>query len=165
LSTSTMADKKERESGRIKDANLRRVLDVASRKRRQRKQLDALENDNFQDDPHADLKMSKKAPKFEESMGTETTTSKKQKRKSKSEHFKQRFRKTFAGLLEEEQMAQKEPQNYMTSCVPPSKFPERHFCAVCGFPSNYTCVQCGSRYCCIRCLGTHQDTRCMKWTA
>ena len=42
---------------------------MASRRRRQRKALDALENDNFQDDPHADLKMSKKAPKFEETMG------------------------------------------------------------------------------------------------
>jgi len=33
------------------------------------------------------------------------------------------------------------------------------------FPSNYTCVTCGSRYCCIRCLGTHQDTRygCDLW--
>ena len=42
-------------------------MDAASRKRRQRKNLEALESDNFQDDPHADLKMSKHAPKFEES--------------------------------------------------------------------------------------------------
>ena len=27
------------------------------------------------------------------------------------------------------------------------------------FPSNYTCVSCGARYCCVKCLGTHQDTR------
>ena len=42
---------------------------MAARKRRQRKALEALEADNFQDDPHGDLKMSKKAPKFEESLG------------------------------------------------------------------------------------------------
>ena len=48
----------------------KRVLDEAARRRRQRKALEALEQDNFQDDPHADLKMSKKAPKFEESMDT-----------------------------------------------------------------------------------------------
>ena len=53
---------------RIKDAKQRRVLDEAARRRRQRKALEALEQDNFQEDPHADLKMSKKAPKFEESM-------------------------------------------------------------------------------------------------
>ena len=44
------------------------MLDSASRQRRLRKAIDALEQDNFQDDPHSDLKMSKKAPKFEESM-------------------------------------------------------------------------------------------------
>ena len=25
--------------------------------------------------------------------------------------------------------------------------------------SNYTCIQCGTRYCSTRCLGTHQETR------
>ena len=55
-------------SGRVKDLQQKRVLDDAARRRRQRKALEALELDNFQDDPHADLKMSKKAPKFEESM-------------------------------------------------------------------------------------------------
>ena len=59
-----MADK--RESGRLKDGQAQRVLDDAARRRRQKKALDALEEDNFQDDPHADLKMNKKAPKFEE---------------------------------------------------------------------------------------------------
>lgn len=44
-----------RESGRIKDAYQKRVLDEASRKRRQKKALEALELDNFHDDPHADL--------------------------------------------------------------------------------------------------------------
>lgn len=44
-----------RESGRIKDANQKRILDEAARKRRQRKALEALEQDNFHDDPHADL--------------------------------------------------------------------------------------------------------------
>lgn len=54
--------------GRIKTAEQKRVLDDVSRKRRQRKALEALESDNFSEDPHADLKMSKKAPKFEEAM-------------------------------------------------------------------------------------------------
>ncbi|XP_025079649.1 zinc finger HIT domain-containing protein 1-like [Pomacea canaliculata] len=155
-----MADK--RESGRIKTAEQKRVLDDVSRKRRQRKALEALESDNFSEDPHADLKMSKKAPKFEEAMDANGIG--KKKRKSRGD-FKQRYRKTFAALIEEEQMLNKEGPTYFSACVPHSKFPERHFCAVCGFPSNYTCVQCGARFCCVRCLGTHQDTRCLKWTA
>lgn len=44
-----------RESSRIKDACQKRILDDAARKRRQKKALEALEQDNFHDDPHADL--------------------------------------------------------------------------------------------------------------
>lgn len=44
-----------RESGRIKDANQKRILDAETRKRRHKKALEALERDNFHDDPHADL--------------------------------------------------------------------------------------------------------------
>lgn len=47
----------ERQSGRIKDSNQKRILDEASRNRRARKALEALEQDNFHDDPHADLGM------------------------------------------------------------------------------------------------------------
>lgn len=49
-----------RESGRIKDAFQKRVLDDVARKRRQKKALEALEQDNFHDDPHADLGMPSK---------------------------------------------------------------------------------------------------------
>nr|SVE84592.1 EOG090X0GXS [Daphnia pulex]SVE85845.1 EOG090X0GXS [Daphnia pulicaria] len=151
-----------RESARQKDANSRRVLDEAARRRRARKALEALEQDNFHDDPHANLVLSKKIPKFEESLDGKQT----RRRKSKNfEIFKQRFRKSFAQLLEEEQVNRPEPPNYVSAQVPPSKFPERHFCAVCGFTCSYTCLSCGARYCSVKCLGTHQDTRCLKWTA
>ena len=76
-------------SGRIKDSSSRRILDDAARKRRARKALEALEQDNFHDDPHANLVMSKKAPKFDESL--DTSRSKERKRKTRSsEYFKQR---------------------------------------------------------------------------
>lgn len=150
-----------RESGRIKDANQKRVLDEATRRRRARKALEALEQDNFHDDPHADLVMSKKAPKFQE-----TLESRGRKKKSKSaEYYKQRFRKTLTQLVEEDRAYHPEPPNYMSAQAMPSQIPDRHLCAVCGFPSNYTCIPCGARYCCVRCLGTHLDTRCLKWTA
>lgn len=50
-----MTTNNNRLSGRIKDANKQRVLDEATRQRRARKALEALESDNFHDDPHADL--------------------------------------------------------------------------------------------------------------
>lgn len=76
-----------RESGRIKDVNQKRVLDEAARKRRARKAVEALEQDNFHDDPHADLVMSKKLPKFNDNLDLKT----RRKRKAKSlEYYKQR---------------------------------------------------------------------------
>lgn len=153
-----------RESNRIKNADKKRVLDEVARIRRARKALMALEQDNFHDDPHADLVMSKKVPKFEDEL--DQSRGRKNKRKT-GEYLKAKYRKTFAQLVEEDRMNYEETNEpcYSSAQAPPSKFPERHFCAVCGFPSNYTCTTCGTRYCSIRCLGVHQDTRCLKWTA
>lgn len=76
-----------RESGRLKDNNQKRVLDEVCRKRRARKAIEALEQDNFHSDPHADLVMSKKLPKFNDNLDLKT----RRKRKSKSsEYYKQR---------------------------------------------------------------------------
>lgn len=76
-----------RESGRIREGNQKRVLDEASRKRRARKAVEALEQDNFHNDPHADLVMSKKLPKFNDNLDLKT----RRRRKSKSsEYYKQR---------------------------------------------------------------------------
>lgn len=154
-----------RESGRIREADKKRVLDEASRKRRARKALEALEQDNYHEDPHADLVMSKKIPKFQDNTDTSTSTRKKSKRSKGADYYRAKYRKNFGQLLEEDRMQRPDGPNYFTAAAGPSKFPERHFCAVCGFPSCYTCTACGTRYCCVRCLGTHQDTRCLKWTA
>lgn len=150
-----------RESTRVKETDKRRVLDEASRKRRQRKALEALEADNFHDDPHADLVMSKKVPKFQDQL-----ESRGRKKKAKSaEYFKQKYRKTLQQLIEEDKIQRPEHPNYSSISVGSSELPERHFCTVCGYFSKYTCVPCGARYCSVRCLNTHQDTRCLKWTA
>ncbi|XP_039678275.1 uncharacterized protein LOC120572847 isoform X6 [Perca fluviatilis] len=58
------------------EAGQRRVLDEATRQRRLTRQLEALEKDNFQ-----------------------------KRRKKRGDHFKQRFRKNFTTLLEEETLS------------------------------------------------------------
>ena len=77
-------------SGRLKEGPQRRILDEAARRRRVRKALEALEQDNFHDDPHANLVMSKKAPKFEESLDGNKNKDRKRRTRS-TEYFKQRF--------------------------------------------------------------------------
>jgi len=177
-------------------ASQRKILDEASRKRRARKALESLEADNFHDDPHADLVMSKKALNlFQEvqhgsdhtspsASNTSTTGSlmgsainassgtapKPPKRRLKTaEYYKQRFRKNFSQLLEEDATQNEKEEdkcvNYIAAQAPPSKKPQRHFCAVCGFPSKYCCTVCGARFCSLPCQDTHQETRCLKYTA
>ncbi|XP_001366481.1 zinc finger HIT domain-containing protein 1 isoform X1 [Monodelphis domestica] len=153
-----MVEKKP--SVRSQDPGQRRVLDRAARQRRINRQLEALENDNFQDDPHAGLpQLGKRLPQFDDDADTG-----KKKKKTRGDHFKLRFRKNFQALLEEQNLSVTEGPNYLTACAGPPNRPQRPFCAVCGFPSPYTCVSCGARYCTVRCLGTHQETRCLKWT-
>jgi len=153
-------------SARVKEQNARRVLDTAARERRARKALETLEQDNSHDDPHADLVMSKKAL----SLFQDESPEKRPKRKARTtEYYKQRFRKNLEQLLDEEAGFDEEggtqEMGYLSAQVPESTRPARSLCAVCGFPSSYNCVTCGTKYCCIRCLETHQDTRCLKWTA
>ncbi|XP_035761541.1 zinc finger HIT domain-containing protein 1 [Neolamprologus brichardi] len=136
------------------EAGQRRVLDEATRQRRLTRQLEALEKDNFQENPLNIL-----CPPSSLSVRPE-----KKKRKTRGDHFKQRFRKNFTTLLEEENLSEKPEPNYLSAASPPSLLPARHFCCVCGFPSHYTCTTCGGRYCSTKCLCTHRETRCLKWT-
>ena len=74
-------------------------MDEASRQRRARKKLESLEQDNFHDDPHADLVMSKKALSLFQDDGTDNLTGAvavksrdKNRRKSRNaEYYKQRY--------------------------------------------------------------------------
>ncbi|KAF9194913.1 hypothetical protein BGZ50_005546 [Haplosporangium sp. Z 11] len=49
---------------------------------------------------------------------------------------------------------------YLTANMGPSQYPERKFCSVCGWKSKYRCNKCGMRYCDLKCLKTHEETRC-----
>jgi zinc finger HIT domain-containing protein 1 len=153
----------------VREAARPRVLDAATRQRRARKALESLEQDNFHDDPHADLVMSKKALNlFQEGDDEDAATSaaRKSKKKTRSkEYYRQRFRKNFSQLLEEDAVLNADPPNYLSAQAAPSTKALRNFCAVCGFKSCYTCVTCGARYCSLRCQETHQETRCLKFTA
>ncbi|CAI4221570.1 unnamed protein product [Auanema sp. JU1783] len=175
LGTATQA----RHSARIESTESHRVLDETTRNLRLKRQLAALEQDNFHEDPHANLVWHKSIPKFDDNdVGGGITKSRrstagedgaKKRRKLRTEHSKQRFRKNFNGLLDEESQANKDDpsiaQAYILATAPPSKLPPRKFCAACGFSSKYTCIRCGARYCSIRCRDVHNDTRCLKWTS
>jgi len=117
-------------SARVKDQ--RRVMDEASRQRRARKKLESLEQDNFHDDPHADLVMSKKALSLFQDDGTDNlggavgvkSRDKKQRKSRNAEYYKQRFRKNFSQLLEEDAINNPDAPNYLSAQAPASTKPK-----------------------------------------
>ncbi|KAE9598654.1 hypothetical protein Lal_00022455 [Lupinus albus] len=133
--------------------------------------LDALENDNAgfevadanNDDDEVSLDdedqvyMQKK-----QSKGTKRKT-----RQAKALEAKKAPR-TFLELLHEanlESLPANVPTYWKAAVGPPSSTSRRHFCTVCGFSANYTCVRCGMRFCSYRCQNVHNDTRCLKFVA
>ncbi|XP_059626421.1 SWR1 complex subunit 6 [Cornus florida] len=98
-----------------------------------------------------------------QSKGTKRKT-----RQAKALENAKRAPKTFLELLHEANLESLPPHmpSYLRAAVgPPSFTSRRHFCTVCGFTANYTCVRCGVRFCAIRCQNIHNDTRCLKFVA
>lgn len=154
-----------RGSTRLKEFDKRRILDETARKRRHRKLMEIYESDNYHDDPHADLVMSKKIPKFEENLESRSSRTKKKERTA--EYYQMKFRKTFQQLVEEDRIDAElnNRVSYLDAAAEDSKLPARHFCSVCGYKSKYVCITCGTRFCCIKCMNIHLETRCLKWSA
>ncbi|KAI1722785.1 HIT zinc finger domain-containing protein [Ditylenchus destructor] len=179
-----------RQSSRLSVQEKPRVLDNFTKKRRLEKHLEILEKDNVQDDPHANITWHKAAPKFADELLSPTGSVAKAQRKRNSIDGPQqstlneigskkgkilrakltttRFRKTFDQMLEEEQkFKDQDPEapTYSEVSAPPSAYPARKFCSVCGLFSKYTCVKCSAKFCSIPCKSVHVDTRCLKWTS
>lgn len=155
-----VADGQEKPAQRSITRPQYRVMDDIARKRRLKHELDSLERDNYHEDPHANLTLSKKVPKFEDGpKGDEKIT---ERRRSNL-----RLRALNFGQLIDEDSKRPIPNYCSAVAPPPEKFNlhRRHFCSVCGFTGKYTCITCGSRFCCTNCLATHKETRCMKWIA
>jgi len=87
------------------------------------------------------------------------------KKKKRKKSFRRVRKYNFDRVVEEEEERNKDKEfTYFSVQAEPSLFPPRHFCSVCGFFSNYTCTKCGSRFCCVRCKNTHEESRCLKFT-
>jgi len=162
-----------RSSGRIRELS-KRVKTLDAEQREEIKQnaknarLESLENDNYQEEavPEDDEFV------IEDDDDLLLSKRKKKARKTAREMFKDAKKKKFVAknfntVLEEAALDTFPPHfpSYLTVAAAPSMLPQRHFCSVCGYFANYTCTQCGSRFCSVRCNSTHKETRCMKFIA
>lgn len=57
-----------------------------------------------------------------------------------------------------------DPPTYISVAALPSTRPTRAFCSVCGYTGQYTCTRCGCRFCSSKCLASHRETRCLKFS-
>ncbi|XP_008799814.1 SWR1 complex subunit 6 [Phoenix dactylifera] len=131
--------------------------------------LDALESDNagaevleINDDDDASLD-------DDDQVYVQRKQSKSMKRKTRQAKALENAKKaprTFMEVLQDANLEALPPHvpSYLKAAVgPPSTTSRRHFCTVCGYAANYTCVRCGMRFCSCRCQVIHNDTRCLKF--
>ncbi|CAK9164147.1 unnamed protein product [Ilex paraguariensis] len=132
--------------------------------------LEALENDNagaelIQADDDDDASLDEDDQVFQKRQSKST---KRKTRQAKALENAKKAPRSFLELLHEANLESLPPHvpSYLRAAVgPPSSTSRRHFCTVCGFNANYTCVKCGMRFCSIRCQNIHSDTRCLKFVA
>lgn len=158
-----MKQQTTRGSTRLKEGERLHIIDESTRRRRLRKFMENLEADNHHEEPHADLIMSKKVPKFDDNLESRTRSKKKDRG---NEYYANKYRKTFQQLVEEgrKQAEENGEPSYLDLAPPKSDRPPLHLCSVCGFFSKYVCISCGARVCQIKCFQAHFETRCLKWT-
>ncbi|WCJ34812.1 HIT-type Zinc finger family protein [Euphorbia peplus] len=135
-----------------------------------RARLEALENDysgietvEANDDDEASLDDDDEGYMQKKQKGTKRKT-----RQAKALENARKPPRNFLELLHEANLESLPPHvpSYLRAAVgPPSSTCRRHFCTVCGYASNYTCVRCGMRFCSPRCQHVHDDTRCQKFVA
>ncbi|KAL6784298.1 hypothetical protein ACKKBG_A05605 [Auxenochlorella protothecoides x Auxenochlorella symbiontica] len=152
------------------------VLDKADQRQAVNARLEALEEDDAQENALApgsdDEDFTVREDSDGESIPAAGGSSKKRKLKTGSMRKtrgmvaeRARGPKLFRDWLEEADLAHHPGPNYLTAAMgPPRSRSTRHSCTVCGDASKYSCTRCGSRFCSRRCNATHVETRCLKFT-
>lgn len=133
--------------------------------------LDALESDNavpemVEVDGDSDASLDDEDQAYIQKKQSKST--KRKTRQAKALENAKKAPRTFLELLHEANLEALPPHvpSYLRAAVgPPRSSSCRHFCTVCGFTANYTCVRCGIRFCSRRCQNIHNDTRCLKFVA
>ncbi|KAI9300470.1 hypothetical protein BJ944DRAFT_25380 [Cunninghamella echinulata] len=144
------------------------VIDVEAHQKHLKRQLDSLEYDNHQslNDVEGLISM---ALAVQEQNEEGLVPRKSRQKKSRTSIYSSKT--NLNSLLEEAERIKllenslPDTPSYFTCVAAPSKYPSRNFCSVCGFCSTYKCLRCGMKYCTVKCLNTHKETRCLKWTA
>ncbi|KRX52587.1 Zinc finger HIT domain-containing protein 1, partial [Trichinella sp. T9] len=138
-----------------KEKNEKKALEML------KKRIERLEEDNFHVDPHEDLMWDKNLPQFSEG-GTPAHPVQNRKKNKRIETLNMRFKKSFDQIIEDDKIHWHPDANYLTAKAPPSRFPSRRFCSVCGLLSKYRCTQCNAYFCTIHCKKSCREAEVLK---
>ncbi|CAO3613342.1 unnamed protein product [Cunninghamella blakesleeana] len=140
------------------------AIDINAHENHLKRQLDSLEYDNHQSLNNVEGLINI-ALAAQEQNEEGLVPRKSRQKKSRTSIYSSKT--NLNTLLEEAHLEDYSPDvpTYLTCNSAPSKYPPRNFCSVCGFSSNYKCLRCGMKYCTVKCLNTHKETRCLKWTS
>ncbi len=133
----------------------------AAREKSRRQILDHFDRDNFKDDAHQEQMLSSVRSLDDD----KNSAAKKRKRKSTLDW---KLCKSFAyvastisslPILIPGSPTPVIPQTLLTCAAPPSKFPPRKLCAVCGYIAPYTDARTKSNFCSIKCKSVQDETK------
>uniref|UniRef100_A0A8C6T1J9 Zinc finger HIT domain-containing protein 1 n=1 Tax=Neogobius melanostomus TaxID=47308 RepID=A0A8C6T1J9_9GOBI len=143
------------------EAGQRRVLDDATRQRRLTRQLEALERDNFQDDPLSSLPPPGPTARLRPSARARS-----QKRNVvKLVEIISNSASGRTSLLCWRRRTCRRGRSLTTCLRRPRPRPSPSLVLLClWIPLTLHLHHLRGRYCSTRCLVTHRETRCLKWT-
>ncbi|GAB5587313.1 hypothetical protein Unana1_02213 [Umbelopsis nana] len=135
------------------------VYDIEAQQKHLRRHLESLERDNHQPLDDVEGLVTVALAHIEDD-----NSARKRQKVSRANPFS--TRQNLGALILEARLDLLPPDipTYLTCNAAPSQCPSRQFCSVCSFQSSYKCSKCGMKYCSVKCLRTHEETRCMKWT-
>ncbi|KIY43815.1 hypothetical protein FISHEDRAFT_67613 [Fistulina hepatica ATCC 64428] len=70
------------------------------------------------------------------------------------------YHKSLSTLIDESKIAAMPGPTYLTAASPPSAYPARMLCSVCGYFGHYRCLRCAMPFCDRNCESVHNETRC-----
>ncbi|RXW24294.1 hypothetical protein EST38_g1552 [Candolleomyces aberdarensis] len=142
--------------------------------RRTKRHLDELEKSNYSETTAADGREEGEEGTYTKGRARQTISDKRKvtipgtspaatsKKSTMNVRSALLYRKNFATLLEESNIASLPPNapSYLTASAPSPTYPPRLLCSVCGYWGAYQCRRCAMGYCDRNCESVHNETRC-----
>lgn len=115
--------------------------------------------DDFDSDPESSSNIKSKFRARQTVISDKHSFGKSKKKSTMNVRTAVLYKRPLKTLLLESNIPDSEP-SYFTATTPPSPYPPRLLCSVCGYKGIYKCKKCAMAYCDMNCGRAHDETRC-----